>query len=130
MAEVKKRNRKQPPKRKVGRPRRHFTPEQIEQMENYAFNGCQNNTIACLMGIPQQTLEDNFREQLTKKRAERKLRLRTQQNAAAAKGNPALLIFLGKNYLEQSDKIEEKIHITGLTELLSEVDGKTKGLPK
>lgn len=100
-------------KRKVGRPKRVFTEKEIKEMERYALEGCQTNTIAKLMEIPVQTLEDNFRDKLEKKRCERKLKLREQQNAAAEAGNPALLIFLGKNYLEQTDKIEEKMLITG-----------------
>ena len=115
-------------KRKVGRPKRVFTPEQIEQMENYALAGCQNNTIATLMDIPIVTREDNFRKLLTKKRCERKLTLRSQQNKAAAKGNPALLIFLGKNYLDQADKVEEKLHVTGMAELYKDICGDGTGI--
>jgi hypothetical protein len=73
-------------------------------MSMLALSGCQNNTIANIMDIPKQTLVDNFRQLLTKKRCERKYNIRKQQDAAAKKGNPALLIFLGKNELGQADK--------------------------
>ncbi len=94
-----------------GRPRREWTPKQITQMEQYAFEGCQTGTIAELMGVPKTTLEDNvgIRSKLTKKRAERKLDLRQHQNEAAKDKNPALLIFLGKNVLGQADKHDHEL---------------------
>lgn len=96
-------------KKKVGKPKRVFTEAQVRKMCRLALNGCQNNTIASIMDIPKQTLVDNFRQLLTKKRCERKNTLRKHQNAAAKKGNPALLIFLGKNELDQRDKQETEI---------------------
>lgn len=101
--ETKKRHRK-PVKRGLGRPKKSFTDEEIAQMSKYAFEGCQNTTIANLMDISIDTLQLHFKTLLCKKRCERKLRLRQQQNKAAKGGNPALLIFLGKNYLDQTDK--------------------------
>jgi hypothetical protein len=38
---------------------------------------------------------------------------RAMYRAAITKGNPALLIFLGKNYLGMSDKIEHQSQLTG-----------------
>lgn len=46
--------------------------EQIEQMQEYALAGCQNNTIATKINIPIETLTRRFGKLLTKKRAERK----------------------------------------------------------
>ena len=71
-------------------------------MEEYALEGCQNNTIATLMNIPTETLVRRFGEKLTKKRAERKYNLRKIQNAWAQK-NHGMAIFLGKNELDQAD---------------------------
>lgn len=102
--------------RKVGRPPHTFTDIQIKKMQRLALSGCQNCTIATIMDIPVQTLVDNFREILTKKRCERKYNLRKQQDAAAKKGNPALLIFLGKNELGQADK--QDIAMSGEIRLL------------
>jgi hypothetical protein len=100
----KKVTKKKVAKRPVGKPKRIFTETQIKKMCELALNGCQNNTIATIMDIPKQTLVDNFRQLLTKKRCERKNNLRKLQYASAKKGNPALLIFLGKNELGQADK--------------------------
>ena len=100
---------KKKPVKKVGRPKRKFTQEQIAKIEECAFHGCQTETIATLTGIPASTLRDNFRGFLDKKRAERKLELRKAQDKQASEGNSALLIFLGKNELGQVDKKEHEI---------------------
>ena len=115
-------------KKKTGRPKREFTEAQIRKMKQLALAGCQNNTIATIMDIPIETLTRRFGKLLTKKRCERKLKLRKQQHAAADKGNPALLIFLGKNYLDQADKVEEKLHVTGIAELYKDICGQGSGI--
>ena len=96
-------------KKKVGKPKRQFTPEQISKIEECAFHGCQTGTIATLTGIPDSTLRDNFRDLLAKKRAERKLNLRKAQDKQCQVGNSAILIFLGKNELEQTDTRDQNI---------------------
>lgn len=95
--------------KKVGRPKTKFTKEQIEKIEECAFHGCQTRTIATLVEIPQDTLKRHFASLLAKKRAERKLELRKAQDNEVSKGNSALLIFLGKNELEQTDKKEHEL---------------------
>ncbi len=121
---------KETKKRPVGRPKRVFTQEQIDEMTELALGGCQNNTIANIMDIPKETLVVNFGQLLTKKRCERKYSLRKKQDAAAEKGNPALLIFLGKNELGQRDKQDiEHSGEVGIAGLLKALDGGTRGLP-
>jgi len=96
-------------KRGPGKPKRVFTPAQIKQMEEYAFDGCLNATIATLMDIPATTLDarPDIRKKLTKKRAERKSWLRKCQNDRVENdSSPVMAIFLGKNELGQSDKQE------------------------
>lgn len=87
----------------MARPKRVFSDEEIQQMEEYALDGCQNNTISTLMEIPNNTLIRRFGKRLTKKRCERKQRLRLIQTNLAL-SNPAMAIFLGKNELGQVDK--------------------------
>ena len=95
---------------RVGRPKKTYTKEQVKKIEECAFHGCQTETIATLTGIPASTLRDNFRGFLAKKRAERKLELRKAQDRQAQVGNSAILIFLGKNELEQSDTKDQNIN--------------------
>ncbi|HDZ38704.1 MAG TPA: hypothetical protein ENH62_10520 [Marinobacter sp.] len=99
-------DKKKTAKRKVGRPKRKFTEAQVRRMGDLAFAGCQNNTIATIMEIPKETLVVNFGHLLTKKRCERKLKLRREQNKATKAGVPSMLIWMGKQTLEQVDKAE------------------------
>ncbi len=101
----------------AGRPKSTFSDEQIQEMSDYALNGCQNNTIATIMDIPMTSLKRHFGKLLTKKRCERKFKLREAQTKLV-KNNPAMAIFLGKNELNQTDKqvIETKTTIKEYTE--------------
>lgn len=74
-----------------------------KEVAKYALAGCYDKTIARLTGIPETTLKRRCGDLISKKRAERKYNLRIDQNKAARAGNPALLIFLGKNELDQKD---------------------------
>lgn len=87
----------------MARPKRVFNDEIVQQMQQYALEGCQNNTIATILDIPMTTLKRRFGKLLTKKRCERKQKLREYQ-LDLAKTNPAMAIFLGKNELGQTDK--------------------------
>lgn len=89
-----------------------FNDKQIQEIEQLALNGCQNNTIANITGIALTTLKRRFGKILTKKRCERKNNLRTNQTNLA-KTNPAMAIFLGKNELGQEDKQTVKTEATG-----------------
>ena len=90
----------------AGRPKASFSDEEIAEIEQYALDGCQTGTIATLTGIAYNTLDRHFGKNLTKKRAERKQKLRVNQNKLS-ENNPAMAIFLGKNELGQTDKIEK-----------------------
>lgn len=90
----------------VGKPKRVFTDEQIGEMGDLALAGCQTKTIASLMDIPRETIDSrpDIQQLLSKKRAERKLTLREQQNDSSKKGNVTMQIWLGKQVLDQKDK--------------------------
>lgn len=89
----------------VGRPKKKFTDKQIKEIGNYALVGCQNNTIATLIEIPVNTLTRHFGNFLTKKRAERKYKLKQAQfDKAVISKDTGMLCFLGKNELGQSDR--------------------------
>jgi len=91
----------------MARPLNKYSDEIMQRMQDMALNGCQNNTIANVLGIAKTTLERRFGKLLTKKRCERKELLRTNQTKLA-ETNPAMAIFLGKNELDQVDKQEIK----------------------
>lgn len=90
----------------AGRPKKQFTPEQIKKINKAAFNQAKDSTIAGYLGIDPDTFKLHFSELTSKKRYEGKIWLLEQQWRQAEAGNPALLCFLGKNYLEQADRQE------------------------
>jgi len=91
-------------KKKLGRPPKQFSQEVIDRISDLAFQGCQARTIGAIIDCDEDTLKRHFTPLLVKKRAERKEWLRRQQNKAAKASVPSMLIFLGKNDLNQTDK--------------------------
>lgn len=73
-----------------------------------AFQGARNSEIAFVLGIDDQTLVGRFSRILNKKRAERRVALRKSQTDKAMGGDATMLIWLGKNELDQTDKVEQK----------------------
>jgi hypothetical protein len=65
--------------------------------------GCPDTEIAEWFGVSESTLRYNFSAYLTKGRAQLKQKLRQAQIRVAIEGQAAMLIFLGKNLLGQSD---------------------------
>ena len=84
-----------------------------EQVLELAKLHSTNQEMADFFGVKLQTFVDNFRDIITKGRLVTKQRLRAAQLKVALDGNTTMLIFLGKNYLDQSDQpintSEEKI---------------------
>ncbi len=96
------------PPKKVGRPKRGFSDEEKAKIEQMAEDNCHMDTIALALGIPLQTLTDNFRGFISQKRAEGRTILRRAQRVKAIDSHDTgMLCFLGKNDLKQSDKIEQ-----------------------
>lgn len=94
-----------------GKPKRVFSAAQMKEMGELALEGCKTETIANLMDMPRETIDTrpDIQRFLTKKRCERKLKLLKEQNAATGKGVPSMLIWMGKQVLEQKDKHEHQI---------------------
>ena len=77
------------------------------QVLMYARLGAFDTEIADFFGCSAATIRRRFKAELAKGRAEERLWLRGQQRKLADKLNPAILIFLGKNVLGQSDVPKE-----------------------
>jgi len=78
-----------------------------EKIMKLASFGLTNKEIADGLGYDENTLKRNFEIFLIKGRANLKERLRKKQITVALKGNISMLIWLGKQYLGQSEKIQE-----------------------
>ncbi len=89
------------------RPKRVFTDEEVQKIEEYASNNCHLDTIAMALGIAKTTLVRRYGTIIEKKRAEGRIKLR-QNQVDLSKNNPAMAIFLGKNELNQVDRQEIK----------------------
>lgn len=104
---IRKRKRKPAKRRGRGRPRLEFNLEQIEglgsilatQDEMAAVLGCSVDTIKDRMAN-----DDKFSAALKKGQGWAKISLRRKQWSLAEKGNPTMLIWLGKQWLEQRDR--------------------------
>ena len=84
----------------VGRDKAVIPPEEVYKLANI---GCKDTEIADWFGIDGNTLRYNFSVELTKGRLALNMSLRRAQIQTALSGNPTLLIWLGKQYLGQSD---------------------------
>ena len=91
-------------KKSVGRPKKHNLD--ILQVEQLAGFGCTNREIASFFKCSETTITRNYGDYLTKGRDKGNIRLRQLQWKSAEKGNVAMLIWLGKQLLGQSDKQE------------------------
>ena len=97
-----------------------FTDKEWEAIDQMCQIQCTGEEIASVMGVSYDTLERRIREKHGVKFAEYiaqkaeggKASLRRMQWKTAQNGNVVMQIFLGKNYLKQSDKIEQKTEHT------------------
>ena len=99
------------PKNKGGRPRIDINWQSVEACCNLM---CTGEEIAAIHKISYDTLERaikrkykiSFAEYFNQKSAGGKMSLRRRQYEAAKEGNSAMLIWLGKQWLNQKDKSE------------------------
>ena len=80
--------------------KRVVTPEDVYKL---ASIGCSDSEIARWFDIAETTLKYNFSEIIAKGRDDVKMTLRRAQIRLALSGNAVMLIWLGKNMLNQSD---------------------------
>lgn len=114
----------------VGRPRLDINWEQLDKLcglqctilEIASYFDCSVDTIENRIKEAHGT---NFSEYFSKKRGKGKIALRRKQYEAALAGNTTLLIWLGKQYLGQSDK-QENTNIEGVK--VNEIDLDTDDL--
>jgi hypothetical protein len=72
----------------------------------FASLGCKTTEIADYFGCSVDTIDRRFAEELKKGRANLRMSLRQWQLDAARNGNASLLIWLGKQMLDQKDQID------------------------
>ncbi len=83
---------------------------------------CTDEEIATLVGMCVDTLVNRFSELLEKGRAKAKESLRRTQWKLANEGNPTMCIWLGKQYLGQTDKAEARIDVSQGIQILEDTN--------
>lgn len=110
----------------MARPKLNIDPNLVEEL---AGIGCKNKEIAVIVGCSTDTLEGRFSAELEKGREHLKMSLRRWQLEAAKKGNVVMLIWLGKQMLQQTDKVEQTNSVTVKSLSPTEVQNILKGDP-
>jgi hypothetical protein len=91
--------------KKVGRPKLDIDGEQVIRL---ARLHCTMQEMASFFGCHVDTLRDNFSKEIDKGKAEGNISLRRKQwQVAVEKGNPLMLIWLGKQMLGQANEVYE-----------------------
>ena len=85
-------------------------PVDIEQISKLAQIGCTYVEIAAFVGLDTTTLNRRYKDIITKGHATMKRSLRRKQiEVAMDTGSVQMLIWLGKQNLGQTDKVEQEI---------------------
>ena len=88
----------------MARPKKYnIDTTEVEKLAGY---GCTNIEIADFFGCSSDLIEKSYSEFLRKGRADLKKRLRKAQIDTAVAGNPTMLVWLGKQMLNQTDRQE------------------------
>jgi len=86
--------------KKMGRPVKEIDEDLLYKL---AQIHCTMKEMVDIIGVSEDTLKRRYAGLIDKGKAEGKMRLRRKQIEVAMSGNPALLIFLGKSMLGQSE---------------------------
>jgi hypothetical protein len=91
-------------------------------VSDLAYRGASNRDIGAILGCDHVTIASRFSPILTKRRAERRMSIRDAQNAALQAGNTAMLVWLGKQELDQVDKVVQQAPDGGTTVVIKRVN--------
>lgn len=83
-------------------------PIDRNQVHKLAAMFCTDEEIADFFDCAESTLKRRFREELKRGRSVGKMSLKRKQYDQAMGGNTAMLIWLGKQYLGQRDKVDQE----------------------
>jgi len=89
----------------MARPKIQIDEQQVFKLAKLQ---CTNEEIAQFFNVNRDTISDRFSAVILKGREVGRTSLRRAQFKHAIKGNPTLLIWLGKQYLGQTEKLEKE----------------------
>jgi len=102
----------------AGRPKKVIDEKQVEAL---AGINCSYEEMAAVLDCDERTLSRNFAQAIKKGRALHKMSLKRKQHEQAMAGNVTMLIWLGKQHLGQTDKVESQTD--GTQRIIIERDG-------
>lgn len=114
-------------KKRTGRPKKEIDENLFENLcaifcTQEEIAGIFNCSIDTINNWCKRTYGETFSETFKKKSAKGKTSLRRWQFKAAENGNVSMMIFLGKNYLGQSDRTEIEVPDTQININVSAAD--------
>ena len=95
----------------IGRPKKELDEEVIARLSQI---GCTQEEIGSVIGISARTLQRRYADLVYENKNKGKASLRKKMWERALKGDPKMLIWLSKNYLNMVDKV----HTTSTVEPL------------
>lgn len=112
----------------AGRPKKQIDKDQFEKLcglqctleEFCCYFDCDNKTLEKWC---KRTYKQNFSEVFRVKKGNGKISLRRKQFELAMSGNPTMLIWLGRNMLGQTDKIDVALEDKSNGKLADLIDG-------
>lgn len=93
----------------MGRPLKKIDPDQVRRL---AMINCTMVEIAAVVGCSVDTVERRFAEIVKEGHQQGKSSLKRMMWEACTKGNVSMMIFLSKQMLGYSDKVEQKVDAT------------------
>ena len=90
-------------KNKGGRPKKNINERQVVALAQIQ---CSYAEMAAVLGCDEKTLSNRFSQAIKEGREKGLSSLKRAQYKKAMDGNPTMLIWLGKQYLDQKDKAE------------------------
>lgn len=102
----------------MGRPRKVIDETLLRKL---AVIHCTQEEMASVVGVSVDTLHRRYAAQIKSGRDEGKMSLRRKMWELALSGNVSLLIWLSKNELGMSDKVEEKKEVKAKVEAIEYV---------
>lgn len=90
----------------MGRPRAELN---LKLIRSLAQIGCTLTEIASIIGVNEKTIRRRASDEIEKGHNEMRTTLRRWQYLKAKDGNVAMLIWLGKQFLGQRERIDETI---------------------
>lgn len=94
------------PTGRTGRPKKDVDPKKVKKLAGFGLSTAE---IAAVLDVSKDTIERRFKDMLKDGREHRNGSLRRKQYEVAMGGNATMLIWLGKQHLEQKDKLEHVV---------------------